>query len=152
MYLQNESPFGGIFSKGPENTSVKLKEYVMWTSEWIGHPYRELGRGPEYDCLGLFLAVQKARHGRILLDPGCSPAEAIRRGLVDQHRPVWARVEQAVEGDALMFGIRGRALHVGYALNDHLMLHIENVAGSRIEDFTMQNWRNRIEGIYRYAG
>ena len=42
----------------------------MWTDAWIGIPYQDLGRGPDaYDCLGLFLAVQRVRHNRVIFYP-----------------------------------------------------------------------------------
>ncbi len=125
----------------------------MWTDDWIGLPYQKIGRGPEsYDCLGLFLALQHTRHGRALPDPLCTMIEAARRHVADQNRPSWRRVAVAQEGDAVLFRVRGMALHVGYALGPRLMLHVQDAAASVIEDFTDMSWRARLEGIYTYAG
>ncbi|MGB0661333.1 MAG: NlpC/P60 family protein [Mangrovicoccus sp.] len=125
----------------------------MWTDEWIGLPYQSLGRGPEsYDCLGLFLAVQRARYGRILPDPLCTMSEAARRRIVDASMPLWRRVDHAQEGDAVLFRVRGMVLHVGLALGPQLMLHVEDEAASVIEDFASVTWGQRLEGIYTYAG
>lgn len=125
---------------------------MTWTNDWIGHPYRELGRGPdEYDCLGLFLALQRARHGRELFDPLCTMTGAARMKLADQVRPEWRRVAQPVEGAALLFRVRGLELHVGYALGGHRMLHASYEAGqSVIQDFTTMIWAPRLEGVYVY--
>ena len=126
----------------------------MWSDAWIGLPYAELGRGPAaYDCLGLFLALERARQGRDLPDPACRPAEALRRRVVERARPLWRRVAVAEEGDALLFRSAGRALHVAYALDDRDMLHTEaRLGASAIEPWRRTGWLARLEGIYRYAG
>ncbi|MBU3262057.1 peptidoglycan endopeptidase [Roseovarius sp. PS-C2] len=125
----------------------------MWSDAWIGLPYAELGRGPAYDCLGLFLALQEARQGRVLPDPACTATQAHRSGVVDAHKPGWARVDTAQEGDALLIRMMGRVLHVAYAINAREMLHTDADAGSStIENFRSTRWRGRVEGIYRYAG
>ncbi len=125
----------------------------MWSDEWIGLPYRELGRGPkEYDCLGLFLALQRHRHGRDVFDPLCTMTAAARMRLADQVRPQWRRVARPVEGAALLFQVKGMELHVGYALGGRFMLHASGEAGqSVIEDFRSSNWGTRLEGIYVYG-
>lgn len=125
----------------------------MWTDDWIGIPWAELGRGPDdYDCLGLFLALQKVRHGRALQDPCCTATEALRRSVVDRERHRWTRVENPQEGDALMFRVRGHALHIAYALPGRMMLHSSAEIGeSAVECMDGALWSNRLEGIYRYA-
>lgn len=124
----------------------------MWSDDWVGLPYAELGRGPEeYDCLGLFLTLQRVRHGRELFDPLCTMTEAVRMGLADRNRPQWRKVQQAVEGAALLFKVKGHALHMGYALDARRMLHASGEVGETvIEDFTGSAWRARLEGIYVY--
>lgn len=128
----------------------------MWSDDWIGLPYCEMGRGPDaYDCLGLFLALQRVRMGRALPDPRCTALEAVRRGAVDRARTQWERImpDQAWEGDALLFLCAGRALHVGYALGPRLMLHTQSDTGaSMIEGWRRAPWRDRLEGIYRHVG
>jgi cell wall-associated NlpC family hydrolase len=125
----------------------------MWTDDWIGIPYRELGRGPEaYDCLGLFLALQRQRHGRNLHDPLCSMSEAVRRQVAQENSDMWRKVDTAREGDAVLIYVTGRALHVGYALDDRSMLHVETDVGAVIEEFTGLGFAARLEGVYRYAG
>lgn len=127
----------------------------MWTDAWVGLPYAELGRGPEaYDCLGLYLAVYAARFGVTIPDPAIT-----RLGSARQDR-AWrtidglgARVDQAQEGDALLFLMGGRSLHIGYALNRRDMLHLESdQAMSCIETWRSTRWQGRLKGIYRYAG
>lgn len=124
----------------------------MWSDDWIGLAYRELGRGPDtYDCLGLFLALQKARLGRKLPDPLCPMSAARGAAFLAPYRSGWDRVELAALGDALLFRA-GRSWHIGFALDARMMLHIEDERGSRIEPFGSSLFGARLEGIYRFAG
>lgn len=123
----------------------------MWSDNWIGLPYAELGRGPKFDCLGLFLALQKVRHGRLIADPMCRMSEARGEAVLGGHRPLWQAVGEARQGDAVLF-LAGRAWHIGYALDDRQMLHIEDDAGSVIEPFETTRWGQRLEGKYRFVG
>lgn len=125
----------------------------MWTDDWVGLPYEEVGRGPHaFDCLGLFVELHRRRFGRELPDPSISMTEAARSRFVDSQRPLWRSVGVATEGCAVLFRVRGLALHVGYAISSTHMLHVEDAALSVIEDFTTMKWRSRLEGIYSYAG
>ncbi|MBE9635784.1 NlpC/P60 family protein [Salipiger mangrovisoli] len=124
----------------------------MWTDDWIGLPYAELGRGPgAYDCLGLWLALQRARFGREVPDPECRMGDALRRGTVDRYRSRFARVTAAAEGDLLLFLSAGRPLHVGFALDNQDMIHIDAFGGSRVERWRGMRWLGKLEGIYRLA-
>jgi cell wall-associated NlpC family hydrolase len=58
--------------------------------------------------------------------------------------------KDVVEGDALLFFTGGRPLHVGYALDRHLMLHNPKHA-SLIETWTGPSWFGKLEGVYRFA-
>lgn len=121
----------------------------MWADRWVGTPFAKGGRGPEYDCYGLFLALQRERFGREIPDLGLrmTPAQC-QRGK-EEMAPFFRTVEAAREGDALLFRVSGEMLHVGYALDGRDMLHIEGPAGAVIEDWRSSKWRGRLEGIYR---
>ena len=122
----------------------------MWSDPWVGLPYARLGRGPAYDCLGLYLALNSVRLGRPLPDPACDMAEALRRGVVDAQRVHYREVFRAEEGDALLFRSAGRPLHVGYALDDRDMLHTsDDTAASLIERWRETRWLCRLVGIFR---
>ncbi len=122
---------------------------MHWSERWIGHPYEALGRGPDaFDCLGLFMAVQRAEFGR-RLDYGLvevGPAEEAARA---RHIGGWRRVQVARSGDAVLTR-RGRGWHVGVALDNRLMLHCTEPA-SVIEPFRAPKWGKRLEGVYTYV-
>jgi len=125
----------------------------MWTDEWVGLPYRKLGRSRDgVDCLGLFVMLQKARFDRDIYDPHCTMSQAARKEVAKQQKTDWKPVLRAEEGDAMLFMVRGVEMHVGYCLPNKKMLHIEDGAGSIIEDWSIAKWGQRLEGIYRFAG
>jgi probable lipoprotein NlpC len=126
----------------------------MWTDEWVGIPYAKLGRGPDgFDCLGLFVTLQKLRHGRAVFDPLCTVGQAARHAIADREKLNWTRVACAEEGDALLFRVKGLQLHIAYALPSGRMLHSSADLGeSALECVGSSLWAPRLEGIYRHAG
>ena len=125
---------------------------MAWTDRWLNLRYEAHGRGPKsYDCLGLFLAVQKAEFGRELdygvVDIG--PAEEMLRA---EREGEWIPVKVAREGSAVLMR-RGRGWHIGTAIDDSRMLHCDApCGGSVIEFFNSRKWGGRLEGIYEYVG
>jgi len=124
-----------------------------WVGDWVGLPYEDLGRGPvTFDCLGLFLALQREIMGRVIEDPNCTIGEAVRRRVVDEKRDEWQCVDKAEIGDAVLFRVGGRVLHVGFALTDFDMLHTDKDIGrSTVDRFRGAVWGPRCEGVFRYA-
>ncbi|QFT47807.1 NlpC/P60 family protein [Roseivivax sp. THAF40] len=127
---------------------------MQWSDEWIGLRYAEGARGPDaFDCLGLFIALQKARHDREIPDPACSIQQAVRRRVVAGMKAsgAWLPVDRPEAGDALLFRVGRHVVHVGYCLGPRLMLHTEREGpGSVIEDFTFEPWRARLNGVFRF--
>lgn len=126
---------------------------MHWASEWIGLPHEKLGRGPQgFDCLGLFIALHKARFGRVIEDPLCTMQKAVRLRVADGYRDDVIEVVRpdVAEGDALLFLADGRPLHVGFALDGRDMLHTETHA-SCVECWTGPRWIGKLEGIYRFV-
>ena len=117
-----------------------------WTHPWIGLGYEKDGRGPKYDCLGLFIALHLARFNRVIPDPETTKAHIARPILA----PHFSQVEDVQEGDALLF-LAGGFLHVGFALDEVDMLHVhKDAAGSVVESYTGTIWAKRLKGTYRY--
>lgn len=127
----------------------------MWVNKWVGLPYQERGRGPDaYDCLGLVIAVWRERFGAEPPDPMISRTGSLRervvRDAVGQVGDL-RRVESAREGDLLLFYMAGGSYHVGYALDDKDMLHLESERlTSCIERWRSPFWLGKLEGVYRY--
>ncbi len=126
---------------------------MSWSDDWIGLPHVKQGRSRDgCDCLGLFILLHKARFNRDIPDPSCSREEAIRQRVADAQRANYVEVSEPQEGDALLMRTNGHPIHVGYCIDQSLMLHSEGDAGSQIERWNSTRWKARLLGIYRYAG
>lgn len=122
---------------------------MHWATPWVGLEYEELGRGPKYDCLGLYIKLTQVRFGVDMPDPLCTMRGAVRTALARSMAPLFRRVDIAQEGDALLFLSAGRPLHIAYALSNIDMLHINDTHGSLIERWNSPFWTGKLEGIYR---
>lgn len=124
---------------------------MHWANQFVGTPHVKLGRGPEaFDCLGLLIAVQCRVFGRVVEDPGCSLSEGLRpeKRAVLESQVIEVDVPQ--EGDALLFRVAGRALHVGVCIDANLMLHSHHAAAT-VERWTGPNWFPKLAGMYRFV-
>jgi len=122
----------------------------MWTDKYVGIPYVDGGRAMDgVDCLGLLVMVFKERHNIAFPDPQCNAPEALRRGEAETQKKRFRCVQVAEEGDVVLVRVKGRPLHIGYALNHFAMLHADHALGVCVEDFTAPRWSARVEGIYR---
>ncbi|MEM1149334.1 MAG: NlpC/P60 family protein [Pseudomonadota bacterium] len=119
--------------------------------DYIGLPWSAAGRDRDgLDCYGLFVLLHRERHGRDLWDPRGYIREMVRHQLPQKLTSLHMRqVERAEEGDAVLFFVQGRPLHVGYALDAQHMLHIEPDVSAVVERFDSIRWRSRLEGIWR---
>lgn len=122
---------------------------MHWLTPWIGLEYEELGRGPKYDCWGLWLALTRLRTGVEVPDPQVSLKQAVRSRAFAKMMPLFEKVQSPCEGDVLLFISVGRPIHIGYALDGMDMIHINETHGSLIERWNSPFWKGKLEGIYR---
>lgn len=61
----------------------------------------------------------------------------------------WSSVKKPALGDVLLFRT-ATGPHVGIALTNTEMLHVDECTTSRIENFKGLAWKNRLRKIYRY--
>lgn len=122
-----------------------------WTDPFIGLDYQSGGRGPAFDCLGFFLALQLKVFGRSLPDPVCgmelARANPGAQALWSLHR----RVDEAAPGDCALFRVGSQGLHVATMVDATRMLHIEGPEGSCLAHVTASRYASRFEGFWRYA-
>ncbi|MBW5802054.1 C40 family peptidase [Halomonas elongata] len=122
-------------------------------TEYIGLPFEPGGRGPRYDCYGLLRRVYAERLGIALPEHAgysatLTPATAamIRAGLVD-----WQPVSEPEPWDAVLLLVDGRPNHIGLVLGDGWMLHTTRHKDACIESYRAPQWRDRIEGFYKWS-
>ncbi len=118
----------------------------------IGVPFKTLGRSSEaWDCWGLMCEAYKEifnielprydKHYRSVKEK-----DVIEQLYKDGAECGWYKVDKVQGGDAILIYMEGRAVHVGLAINNEKMLHVDfgvNTCLQYIKYF-------RVEGIYRY--
>jgi len=124
---------------------------MHWTERYIGLPWEPGGRGPAYDCLGLFLRLMRDRRGLVLPDPACDLRGAAADAGVTDARRGWKPVQHALAGDAALFQVGANGLHIGYVVDPLHMLHIEGPEGAVIERLNAPARARRLEGFYRHV-
>lgn len=126
--------------------------HVECLAKYIGLPFEPLGRGPDsYDCWGLVRHFYQEEFEISL--PDLNGYETVKQhraisGLVEFEKPRWKPAE-AEFGNVIVFNMAGRPVHVGIAIDNLNMLHIQKGKNSCLERFRSRKWNNRIEGIYR---
>lgn len=127
-----------------------------WATEYIGLPWVAGGRGPtQFDCWGLFLAIQRERFGRVLpeIPLDADDLALLARAFRDHpERRRWERVALPAEGDAVLLRRSRHPVHVGVwlAADGGGVLHCVKGAGvvfQRLPELELHGWR--IEGYYR---
>lgn len=129
-----------------------------WAEQYVGLPYRPLGRDREgCDCWGLLALVLREQFGYELPDysalrwqEGVNP-RAVGEGAQEyasRFTPVALGQERA--GDGVLLRLRGHPLHVGVVVAPTWMLHTHEAANSCVENYTRPLWKHRVIGIYRY--
>lgn len=128
---------------------------LTWWGPYIGAPFVDGGRGPEfYDCWGLVTAVYATHRGIEL--PAYGEISAHDLGRVSRamagYRDGWQQVETPEPFDvALMrLPLSARPGHVGIYVGDGMILHIEAKARAALESVKSVMIAERIIGYWRH--
>lgn len=119
--------------------------------QYIGLPYAEGGRGPAWDCVGLFLRLQRELFGRALPDPLCARENAAHDPRVIAARDDWKQIQHPMAGDAALYGSGGAGLHVACIVDAMHILHIEGPRGSVLERIDSPRRITRLQGYFRHV-
>jgi|19_taG_2_1085344.scaffolds.fasta_scaffold06300_2 cell wall-associated NlpC family hydrolase len=120
----------------------------------IGVPFKPHGRKWEgWDCWGLICVAYKELFNIELPSytddyESTKDREKIAELYLKGRELSWYEVDRPDVGDIVFLFFYGRMCHVGLAVNEEKILHVEhgiNTCLERIKNF-------RIEGIYRYGG
>lgn len=127
---------------------------MSWSNKYLGIPYK----AGTMDCWGLVCRVYKNEFNIILnnysvTDDNLSDKLDSISEVYSNELTNWQKIDNNIymPFDVLMFNLAGRPLHCGIVINERYMLHSENAkVGSCIEDYTLQRWKSRLIGVYRY--
>ena len=123
--------------------------------EYIGIPYLKDGNDRNgIDCWRLYVMVCREIMGIELPElrgiffgeslPGLRRAIKAAR----ECKKMFTRVEKPKPFDAVL--LRAKPLHIGTVIDRKRMLHIDEGVNSIIEEFTSLQWKQKVEGFYRW--
>lgn len=123
---------------------------MAWTDRWIGLPYEDYGRGPDrYDCLGLFLDVQRDQFGREICDPVFGPGHPLDLAAVRAAGWQFRRALSPMPGHAALYRM-GHSWHIATVVAHNLMLHVDRHRMSSLDPITAGRYGTRFEGFYEH--
>ena len=128
-----------------------------WWNDYIGVPFRDGGCGRSgADCWGLVRLVYRERFGIALpgpvVDVSALERAAIEPALDLTREAFWEAADDPRPGDVVSLRIGGAESHVGLVATPGRMLHVLEGGHAVIETYTSRRWKERVCGVYRYAG
>jgi cell wall-associated NlpC family hydrolase len=128
---------------------------MIWAAQYVGLPYKRYGRAREgIDCWGLCMLVYKEQLKIALPDlsdvyNGSNKNERKQaiNATYQSQKPAWIPVEDIKAFDVIAFQLQGIVNHVGVAIDDSYILHIEDNTGSVVQRYA--DLRHRISEVYR---
>jgi cell wall-associated NlpC family hydrolase len=123
---------------------------------FVGIPYADKGRGPEYDCWGLLQAVMRELRGvelpsysdkYVTADDRRALADLIA-GELDPWEEIVAGQEQILDAVLMREGRFPR--HVGIVTEPGKLLHVQEGHTSMIERYREGPLKARVVGFFRY--
>jgi cell wall-associated NlpC family hydrolase len=134
----------------------------MWTDNYIGIPFKKNGGDRSgIDCWRLAVMIYKEHLGinlpsyeGIFLDRSMIPSESLAslRTIIRtmrEEQKKWKKVKTPQPYDLVLIRVGG--FHVGIAIDHKRMVHVMDGINVVIEEFTGRQWKDRIEGFWRYA-
>lgn len=127
--------------------------------DYIGIPFRPNGTDRSgCDCWRLVVMVYREKLGidlpdfaGVYVDDSLASLKRVTRTIRDA-KERWKKVDKPMSFDVILLRTGGMAYHVGVVVGRRTMLHIMEGINSTVEMFTSLQWKDRIEGFYRYAG
>jgi cell wall-associated NlpC family hydrolase len=134
---------------------------AQWCGDYIGLPFKDKGRDRDgFDCWGLVRAVMGEVFGMEDL-PDYSAAYEAARDRVSVAKAVavglaqgWLQLspgEDIREGDLIILKLAGRPWHCAVSAGGDWMMHVCDGSGVVLEHWTLEPWKNRVEGFYRHV-
>ena len=139
-------------------------EFPAWVNQYVGLPFRELGRDKNgVDCWGLVAIVLHEQFGIDVPsydDEYETTTDCGKIGeVIEREAGSWWLVpmDEAQPGDVIVmrvlpFGADKKiyATHVGVVIERDWMLHVERGIDAVIDRYTRPRWGRRVVGIYRH--
>ena len=131
----------------------------MWTDKYIGIPFKKNGNDlTGLDCWRLVVKVYEnelniklpERAGVYPDTSDDSQREVCRQ--INEEKEKWQIVTTPKPFDVVLLRMGKWIIHCGIIVNKSQMMHTSEGINVSIESYTGMDWKNRVEGYYRYAG
>jgi cell wall-associated NlpC family hydrolase len=129
----------------------------MNIKNYIGIPFLKNGNDREgCDCWKLIVMVYREQLGidlpdyaEIFVDDSLASLRRVARTMKEE-RLKWRQVQTPIPYDVILLRIDGLVCHAGLVIDRRRMLHIMDGTDSTVEEFTGLQWKQRVEGFYRW--
>jgi len=129
----------------------------MWADSYIGIPFGKNGSTREScDCWRLVVMVYKERlnvdlpdFAGIFVDGSLASLKKVTKH-IRETKKTWQKVDKPSPFDVILLRTGSMVYHVGVVVDRKRMLHIDEGINSIIEEFTSLQWKQKIEGFYRW--
>jgi len=130
----------------------------MKTDTYIGIPFKKNGFDRSgCDCWRLVIMVYRDELGidlpgfdGIYVDETLASLKKVTRH-IRETKEQWKKVTKPKTFDVILLRTGSMVYHVGVVVGKRTMLHVTEGIDSTIEEFTGIQWKDKIEGFYRYA-
>lgn len=135
-------------------TSRQYLRPDMDLSYYLALEYEDRGRGPRYDCWGLIWLLYARELGIILPRHDEVSHKTSDVGDLEQYieseAARFTEVDTPQQFDLMVLYQAGYPTHIGMAVNDEEIVHLQEGANVAVEPIYGRRWKNRIYGIYRH--
>jgi cell wall-associated NlpC family hydrolase len=129
----------------------------MNIKNYIGIPFLKNGNDREgCDCWKLIVMVYREQLGielpdyaEIFVDDSLASLRRVARTMKEE-RLKWRQVQTPIPYDVILLRVDGLVCHAGLVIDRRRMLHIMDGTDSTVEEFTGLQWKQRVEGFYRW--
>jgi len=129
----------------------------MNIKNYIGIPFLKNGNNRNgCDCWKLIVMVYREQLGielpdyaEIFVDDSLASLRRVARTMKEE-RLKWRQVQTPIPYDVILLRVNGLVCHAGLVIDRRRMLHIMDGTDSTVEEFTGLQWKQRVEGFYRW--
>ena len=126
--------------------------------DYIGIPFvKDRGDRQGCDCWRLIVLVYRERLGIELpdfagayVDGSLASLKRVSR-MIRDGKQAWERVDKPQPYDVILLRTGDMVYHVGLVIDRKRMLHVMEGINSTVEEYTGIQWKQKVEGFYRYA-
>ena len=129
----------------------------MWADDYIGILFGKNGSTREScDCWRLVVMVYKDKlnidlpdFAGLFVDGSLASLKKVTRH-IRETKKTWQKVDKPLPFDVILLRTGNMVYHCGVVIGRRTMLHVMEGINSTIEEFTGLQWKNKVEGFYRY--